>query len=107
MADDPRISRRDVLRAWMTGGVGTIVATLRLPSARAAELPLLKPSEPSAKTLKYTEDGSQVKDVPSDHRCATCALYQGVYGSTQGPCQIFPGRQVKATGWCSSWEPQM
>jgi High potential iron-sulfur protein len=107
MADDSRISRRHVLRAWMTGGVCTALASLQLPPARAADLPLLKPGEPSAKTLKYTEDGSQAKAVPADHRCATCALYQGAYGSQQGPCQIFPGRQVKAAGWCSSWEPQM
>src|SRR5579871_2351793 len=105
MVDDKKISRRDMLRGGMLVGMGAAVAALRPEAACAAELPLLKPTEPSAKTLKYTEDGSQAKDVPPDHRCATCVLYQGAYGSMQGPCQIFPGREVKATGWCSSWQP--
>ncbi|TLY90372.1 MAG: High potential iron-sulfur protein, partial [Gammaproteobacteria bacterium] len=25
----------------------------------------------------------------------------------QGPCQLFPGRQVKAAGWCTAWAPQL
>jgi hypothetical protein len=25
----------------------------------------------------------------------------------QGPCQLFPGKQVKAAGWCTGWAPQM
>ena len=28
-------------------------------------------------------------------------------GSAQGPCQLFPGKLVKAAGWCTGWAPQM
>jgi hypothetical protein len=75
--------------------------------AAAATLPLLSSDDPQAKALKYVADAKQSKDAKPDNTCANCALYQGTYGSAQGPCQIFPGKAVKATGWCSSWSAQM
>jgi len=73
----------------------------------AASLPLLSSDDPQAKALSYVADAKQSKEAKPDNTCATCALYQGASGSTQGPCQIFPGKAVKATGWCSSWTAQM
>jgi len=107
MAADERLSRRDLLRTGLVGTMCVPLLGLWPQAGRTADAPLLNANDPAAKTLKYTEDGSQAKGVPPDNRCANCALYQGTYGSKQGPCQIFPGKQVKATGWCSSWEPQM
>lgn len=80
------------------------------PRARAAApaaLPLLEATAPEAKTVKYVEDAAKARGATAGSTCANCALYQGAEGSKQGPCQLFPGKDVKAAGWCSSWAPQM
>jgi hypothetical protein len=73
----------------------------------AASTPLLDAASPEAKAVKYVEDAARASGATPGSNCATCALYQGAEGSKQGPCQIFPGREVKATGWCASWAAQM
>jgi High potential iron-sulfur protein len=102
------LSRRHLLQRLAALGVpAAVVALARAPQARAAELPLLLPGAPEAKAVYYVEDAAQAKRAPKGASCANCALYQGATGSTQGPCQLFPGRDVKAKGWCSSWTPQI
>jgi hypothetical protein len=73
----------------------------------AGDAALLAANSPEAKAVQYTEDAKKAKGATPGATCATCALYQGTYGSDQGACQIFPGKQVKAAGWCSSWAPQL
>jgi len=75
--------------------------------ARAAPAALLSVAAPEAKAVKYVEDATQAPAATPGSNCANCGLYQGPNGSAQGPCQLFPGKEVKATGWCSSWAPQM
>lgn len=107
MASNDFISRRRLLRS---GLLCTVLLPLvaALPGVgRAAEAALLSPDDPAARKVKYTEDASKAKGVPAGNTCANCALYQGSYSSKQGPCQIFPGKQVAAAGWCSSWAAQM
>jgi hypothetical protein len=89
--------------------LGVPLAALALqPRARAAApAPLLDAASPQAKAVKYVEDAARAKGATAGSSCANCALYQGPEGSKQGPCQIFPGWQVKAAGWCSSWAAQM
>jgi hypothetical protein len=29
--------------------------------------------------------------------------YTGKAGGEEGPCNIFPGKNVKAQGWCKVW----
>jgi hypothetical protein len=76
-------------------------------AAHASDAALLAANSPEAKAVQYTEDAKSAKGAAPGTTCANCALYQGPNGSTQGPCQIFPGKQVKAAGWCSSWAAQM
>ena len=76
-------------------------------AAAAAAAPLVDPGSAEARAVKYVEDAGKASGAAAGSRCATCALYQGPDGSLQGPCQIFPGKAVKAAGWCSSWAPQM
>ena len=38
--------------------------------------------------------------------CAGCNLYQGGTAAA-GPCAIFGGKDVQATGWCKSWVKKM
>jgi hypothetical protein len=75
--------------------------------ARAADLPLLDSSSAAAKKVGYVPDAAQAKAAIKGSRCASCAMYQGAYGSKQGACHLFPGKNVLATGWCSSWGPQI
>jgi high potential iron-sulfur protein len=97
------VSRRQLLRNVAIGTLLLPVALAPLTTARAADLPLVTPDDPTAKALKYTSDVSTSKEAKPGSKCATCALYQGAAGSAQGGCLLFPGKAVKAGGWCSSW----
>lgn len=102
MSDSMPLSRRRLLKQLaLTLSFAPFAARI----ARAAA-ELLAPGSAPAKAVQYTEDAASSK-APAGNRCANCALYQGTSTSAQGPCQIFPGKEVKAAGWCSSWAPQM
>jgi hypothetical protein len=99
-------SRRRLLQRLALGA--PLAALLARSAARAAApAPLLDAGSPEAKAVKYVEDAGRASGAASGSSCANCALYQGAEGSKQGPCQIFPGREVKAAGWCASWAAQM
>jgi len=96
-------SRRRFLKiAAGTAAAAVVVGTLpRL--ARAADLPHLSESDPTAKALGYVEDASATKDPKhkAGDTCANCQFYSGA-GTGFGPCQLFPGKAVSAKGWCVS-----
>jgi High potential iron-sulfur protein len=100
-------SRRNFVRKLLLGVAVAPLAAARLSNGHAADLPLLSPEDPAARKVKYTEDATREKSAVKGNQCSNCALYEGVYGSAQGPCQLFTGKQVKAAGWCSSWAPQI
>lgn len=107
MSHVDRLSRRSLLQK-LTLGVSLLpLAVSQLSTALAADAPLLSPDAKEAKAVKYVEDASKAVGAVPGSTCANCAVYQGHAGSPQGPCQIFPGKQVKAAGWCASWAPQM
>jgi hypothetical protein len=108
MSPNPPLSRRRLLQRLALGVSLTPVAGTAVRAAfAAASAPLLQMSSPEAQAVKYVEDAKQAKGATAGSSCANCGLYQGANGSTQGPCQLFPGKDVKASGWCSSWAPQM
>jgi hypothetical protein len=101
-------TRRDALRQLALAMALAPIGALRQARAGdAASLPLLSVDAPEAKAVKYVENARQAQDKVPDSSCANCGLYQGASGSTQGPCQLFPGKAVTAAGWCASWAPQM
>ena len=102
------LSRRRLLKRLAMGVALVPVAALSARRACAAEpaLPLLSVTAAEAKAVHYTENARTAKDA-GENTCANCGLYQGANGSAQGPCQLFPGKAVKAAGWCSSWSGQM
>jgi hypothetical protein len=101
-------SRRRLLQKLCVGVPLLPLAAYQLNAAlAAADAPLLSPDAKEAKAVKYVEDASKAQGAVPGSTCANCALYQGHSGAPTGPCQIFPGKQVKAAGWCSSWAPQM
>ncbi len=99
-------SRRALLQRLALAASLAPLAAAALRPARAAS-PLLSISAPEAKAVRYVENAHEAKNAATGSSCANCALYQGTSGSTQGPCQLFPGKDVKAAGWCSSWAAQM
>jgi hypothetical protein len=97
------VSRRQLL--WKIA-LATSLGSLATAQLRADDVPLISESDPEAKAVKYVEDATKAKEA-AGNRCDTCSLYMGRNGSTEGACQIFKGKQVKAAGWCASWAPQM
>jgi hypothetical protein len=106
MSKEISLSRRRLLQRLALGAsVAPLAAGARRSVAAAA--PLLSVNAPEAKAVRYVEDAKDAQGASPGSNCANCGLYQGPNGSTQGPCQLFPGKAVKAAGWCSSWAPQM
>ena len=97
-------SRRRFLKVAAGTAAAAVVAGGALPRfARAADLPHVSETDPTAKALGYVENASKTTD--SKHKagddCANCQFYSG--GATgYGPCQLFPGKSVNAKGWCVS-----
>jgi high potential iron-sulfur protein len=107
MTWDDKQSRRRFMRKVLAGAALAPLTTACLTASGAADLPLLNPDDPEAKKVRYTEDASHEKSATKGNNCGTCALYEGTYQSTRGPCQIFPSKHVKSAGWCSAWAPQI
>ena len=96
-------SRRQLLKKLALGVPLTPIAWVSSQALLAADGPLVTADDPTAKALKYTNDASKAADAKPGSKCANCALYQGAAASEQGGCLLFPGKSVKAAGWCSSW----
>jgi High potential iron-sulfur protein len=110
MTETKTLTRRGVLRRLALGmALAPIAAATwrQAAAADAASLPLLSAAAPEAKAVKYVENAAEAKNRVPERTCANCGLYQGASGSTQGPCGLFPGKAVKAAGWCSSWAAQL
>jgi high potential iron-sulfur protein len=106
MKKETVLSRRRLLQR-LALGAAVVPLTGGVRGTLAAPAPLLPVSAPEARAVKYVEDAKDAQGAAPGSNCANCGLYQGPNGSTQGPCQLFPGKEVKAAGWCSSWAPQM
>lgn len=88
--------------------IGALTSAALLPPSRShAIAEKLEPSDPQAKALGYVDDAAlvSIKQFPNYRQgqsCANCALVQIRYGPMR-PCKIFPGKLVRAKGWCSAW----
>ncbi|MDH4259768.1 MAG: high-potential iron-sulfur protein [Gammaproteobacteria bacterium] len=103
---DEKISRRQLLQGALAGLAAVPAVTLIAHSANAAES--LSEDDATAKSLAYVGDAGKVDPKtnptykPGQH-CANCIQYTGQAGAADGPCNIFPGKTVKAKGWCKVW----
>ena len=78
----------------------------------AASTPHLALDDASAKSLGYTENAARIDPAKEGtfkkgSKCENCALYQAA--QAQGgyaPCAAFPGKAVKASGWCRAFAPK-
>ena len=100
-------SRRRFLRRFVLGAVA--LPLLRSTPARADDLPHLKPDEPTAKALSYTENAATVDAkkeslFQAGRQCVNCKLLQIAQAKGDyAPCLIFPGKVVNRNGWCRAW----
>jgi hypothetical protein len=105
---NPSISRRRALTGLLQAVAMVPPATLFARVAWAQDLPLLALDDPMAKALGYVEDTTTVDAAKypkhtAEQNCANCQFIQGEEGADARPCTLFPGKSVKATGWCVSW----
>lgn len=85
----------------------TAVSMVGLPLASQAAVAKVDEKDPQAAALGYKDDTKQVdKQKFASHdvnqACGNCQLYQGG-SAASGPCPIFAGKTVEATGWCSAY----
>lgn len=103
------LSRRTFLKsAAAAAPAGAVIVCGR--ATAQDDLPHVTDDDPTAKALAYVHDASMVdKSNPLAARyepgqmCSNCVQLQGNEGDEWRPCPIFPGKLVKATGWCSVW----
>jgi hypothetical protein len=95
--------RRALLQRAALGLSLAPLALAAAPAAAASSLPLLSEQDPAAKAVHYVEDASRAKGASSGAECSNCSIYSAAAGATQGTCTLFPGKLVKAAGWCGSW----
>lgn len=99
-------------RRFLKVAAGTAAAAAVVGSVpgfvRAADLPHVSESDPTAKALDYVEDAGKSKNPKHQAGavCANCQFYSGTGTAGYGPCQLFPGKSVSAKGWCVSHTPK-
>lgn len=106
---DEKLSRRQLLQGALVSIAAVPVATLVARSAHAGES--LSENDATAKSLAYVGDASRVDPATNPtfkagQHCANCMQYTGKAGTAEGPCNIFPNKNVKAAGWCKVWVPK-
>ena len=92
-------TRRRLLRTLV---LGMSLAPIGAPAV-PAEPPLISENDPAAKMVHYIEDARRASGATDGATCASCSLYSGGGGADRGSCTLFPGKLVRAAGWCSSW----
>ena len=97
--------RRNVMKLAFAGAAAVPLSSLLVQTrAWGGDMPHLSEDDPTAKALNYVHDA---KNAPADKRkegtfCHNCNLIQSQEGEWRG-CSIFPGKLVKAEGWCAGW----
>ena len=103
-----KISRRSLLQGALIGLAAAPASALLARDAFAADLPLIDPADAQAKALGYVHDATKVDakanpNYKAGQHCANCIQYTGKPGDAEGGCNLFPGKDVKAAGWCKVW----
>ena len=95
-------------RLFLNLCAGAFAATLATRGSRAAELPHLASSDPTAVALGYAEDSTLVDATKfpqhkSTQVCASCRQFTKQEGSAYGACVIFVDKSVSERGWCGAY----
>ena len=89
--------RRAFISRGLAAGAVATAAGLFASRLSLANAPL-DPNDATAKALGYVTQSTK-----TDSKCNNGTQFQGRAGDAQGPCIIFPGKDVAAAGWCLSW----
>jgi hypothetical protein len=105
MLNRKRIADR---REFLGACAGAIAAGFAARESRAADLPHVAPTDPTAAALGYVEDSAAVDAAKypqhqADQKCLGCQQFTRQDGSAYGPCQIYPGKSVSERGWCGAY----
>jgi hypothetical protein len=95
-----------------TLAVGVAAAAFPVPPARSAEAQRVDVHDPQAVALGYVENAAEVdaKKFPryvKGSNCENCLQLQGKPGNNYRPCNLFSGKLVAVSGWCSGWTAEM
>ena len=101
-----KVNRRDFARRCV--GLALVTASGKVINVHAEDLPKVDPAGPQAAALGYVNDAqsadtAKFPNFVAGSQCSGCQLYTGAEGSEWGPCGIFPGMSVNASGWCSAF----
>jgi len=94
--------RRALLKQAALGLSMAPLGLAATPVALGARPPLITEQDPAAKAVHYVEDASRAKGAEAGADCSNCSIY-GAAGTDRGTCTLFPGKLVKAAGWCTAW----
>ncbi len=106
--DKPTLDRRAVLKGALAGLAALPgIAAMERAAAQAAPA-RLDEKDATAIALGYIHDATKVDAAKnptfkSGQHCANCLQIQGKDGEAWRGCNLFPGKQVNANGWCRVW----
>jgi hypothetical protein len=103
------LSRRAIIKTLAAGAAASAVPALRAASADSQHVDV---HDPQAVALGYVEHASDVdpKKFPryvEGSNCENCLQLQGKPGNNYRPCNLFSGKLVSVSGWCSGWTAEM
>jgi hypothetical protein len=99
-----KINRRIFAIQAMLGSVGFVAI-----DATYAQASLLEESNTQASALGYKADASKIESAnfpkyAAGQKCSSCQMFRAKKSDTaSGSCAIFPGKLVRAEGWCNSF----
>jgi len=103
MKDPMNPGRRALLQQAALGLTLSPLVPAAARATAAADLPLISEQDPAAKAVQYVEDARRAAGAASGAECSNCSIYSAAAGAANGTCTLFPGKLVKAAGWCSQW----
>jgi High potential iron-sulfur protein len=90
------MNRRNFMKmSGITAGLG-LIPVYHLSAEEAPSK--LSPDNPQAKALGYVE-----KSAIAGQLCSNSVQAKGDVKAAWLGCNLFPGKQVKAAGWCKVW----
>lgn len=102
------VSRRRFFGQVAVTGLGVAAGLTLTDRVLAQDVPELTEDDPTGAALGYkkdtaTVDAAKYPNHKPDQNCANCNLILGKDGDELRPCAIFPGKTVRANGWCAAW----
>src|SRR5712672_2803408 len=100
------IARRNFLEFAFASAV--VIPALSPADARAADLPLLDPTDSVTQSLGFVPEALKVAAnanptfKPGQHR-GVCMQYQGKASDAAAGCSIYAGHSVPSRGWCRAF----